>query len=101
MTNIPILPTPPEDLQVCLPFIPYLIDDGEDDEEEVTLPRWSTMVRSVTGLFQGNSAPHSKSNMVNLRETLKGDWKADKRFKYSYPEIELEENNEETEDPAG
>ena len=101
MTNIPILPTPPEDLQVCLPFIPYLIDDGEDDEEEVTLPRWSTMVRSVTGLFQGNSAPHSKSNMVNLRETLKGDWKAGKRSKYSYPEIELEENNEETEDPAG
>ena len=87
--SIPMMPSPPESLKVCLPFIPYLIDDTEEEEEEAVLPGWNQLVRAVIGMFRGNSAPHSKSNMTNLREVMKGDWKADKKSKYSYPEIDL------------
>ena len=72
----------------CLPFIPYLIKEFEDENEET--PSWKTMVRACNGLFQNNSAPHSKSNMMTLQEMLKGDWKAAKGSKYNWPEINLE-----------
>ena len=96
VSSIPFMPQPPENLKICLPFLPYLIDGGDEDLEEMMVPGWNLMVRSVIGLFHGNSAPHSKSNMGTLREALKGDWKAEKRSKYTYPEIELEEVREDT-----
>ena len=101
VTSISLLPFPPENHSVCLPFIPYLIEDNEDDQDEAGVPGWNSVVRAVVGLFRGNSAPHSKSNMGNLKEALKGDWKTEKRSKYAYPEIELEEETEDTENIEG
>ena len=93
--NISVLPSPPENAEVCLPFIPYLIDDREEEGEEEVLPSWTSIVRAVNGMFRDNTAPHGKSTMDSLREGLKGDWKAEKRSKYCYPEFELEDDPEE------
>ena len=101
MTSITPMPFPPENLKVCLPFIPYLVDDSEEELDDLRVPKWTTIVRAVTGLFRENSAPHSKSNMGNLREALKGDWKLEKKSKYAYPEIELNEDVEEMENSRG
>ena len=94
-SNISVLPSAPENAAVCLPFMPYLIDDREEVGEEDSLPGWATMVRAVNGMFRNNTAPHSKSTMDSLREVLKGDWKAEKRSKYCYPEIELDDEDQE------
>ena len=94
------MPFPPENVKVCLPFVPYLVDDREE-EEDMSIPRWNTIVRSVNVLFRDNTAPHGKSNMTNLLEALKGDWKAEKRSKYTFPEIQLEEDVAESQDHTG
>ena len=83
--QVPIFPWPQHEEKICLPFIPYLITETEDDEDQV--PSWRNMVKACNGLFRDNSAPHSKSNMVNLLEAMKGDWKANKPSKYTWPEL--------------
>ena len=93
-SSIPVFPFPPENTKVCLPFIPYLVDERDVEEDELTLPKWGTMVKAACQLFRKNSAPHSKSNLDNLREALKGDWKAEKASKYCYPQLEVEDDND-------
>ena len=101
--HIPILPPPPENTRVCLPFAPYLICEQEENDEEV--PRWKALVRAVNGIFQNTMAPHSKSNMDTLNEVLKNDWKVQKVSKYIYPVLVPKEEEtdavEETENVEG
>ena len=89
---VPILPSPPDNFSIKLPFAPYLLDDRETEEEELDLPGWPAIVSACMGLFRNTSAPHAKSNMVNLKEVLKTDWRKDKRSKYIYPQVEKEVN---------
>ena len=91
--SIPVYPFPPENTKVCLPFIPYLVDDRDGEEDDLTLPKWGQMVQAASSLFKNNSAPHSKSNFDNLKEAIKGDWKAEKPSKYCYPELEVEDDD--------
>ena len=101
-TSIPIFPFPPENTRVCLPFVPFLIGDEQEEEDDSNIPRWNNLVKAVNGLLRDNTAPHCKSNMENLKEALKGDWKADKRSKYAYPVFEFDDNDDEDEqDGAG
>ena len=92
-THLPILPSPPEEERICLPFIPYLICGQEEDDDSV--PNWTTIVKAVNGMFRDTTAPHSKSNMAKLMETLKGDWKTTKMSKFCYPVLVEDENDEE------
>ena len=71
--NIPLMPDSPENATICLPFVPYLLADADG---EMDVPRWPKIVRAVTGMFRSPTPPHSKSNMDNLQEVLKSDWKA-------------------------
>ena len=48
--NVAVLPSPPEEVEVCLPFIPYLIDDREEDDS--ILPSWKAIVKGVNGMFR-------------------------------------------------
>ena len=91
--TVPILPSPPEEDAVCLPFVPYIIDSREEDDEPRSIPKWKTIVKATNGLFRETSAPHSKSNLENLYEALKTDWKAPKKTKYIYPELISEEDD--------
>ena len=98
-THVPVLPAPPSECSVCLPFVPYLISDEEDE----VLPEWKTILRCCNGMLRETTAPHSKSNLDNLMETLKGDWRAPKGSKYIYPvlieeEIAVEEVDDGEED---
>ena len=94
------MPEPPLETNICLPFIPYLIEAGE--EEEVSLPGWGAVVKAAGGMFRAPTPPHSKSNMNNLLETLKTDWKVEKTTKYIYPELTVdEEEDEEGDTPEG
>ena len=74
--TIPINPGLPDNFEIRLPFTPYLIDDRteEVEEDDVILPDWVAIVSACNGMFRDTTAPHSKSNMSNLRETLKTDW---------------------------
>ena len=63
--------------------------DQDDSEED--FPEWKTIVKAVNGMMRETTAPHSKSNMTNLMETLKGDWKAKKLSKFIYPVLVEEE----------
>ena len=96
-THVPILPTPPPEVSVSLPFVPYLLCDEEDD----VLPEWKTILRSCNGMLRETTAPHSKSNLDNLLETLKGDWRAPKSSKYIYPVLVEEEMAMEGVDNSG
>ena len=42
--------------------------------------------------------PHSKSNMENLKEALKTDWRKDKTTKYIYPQLPKRTGDVTTED---
>ena len=42
--------------------------------------------------------PHSKSNMENLKEALKTDWRKDKTTKYIYPQLPKQTRDMTTED---
>ena len=55
------------------------------------------MVRSAAGMFRNPKPPHSKSNMDTLAEALKGDWKASKKTKWIYPELGMDEEEQERE----
>ena len=92
--NIPILPIPPNEEEVCLPFVPYVIDGREDDENNC-VPTWAKMVKAVNGMFRGTSAPHSKSSMSTLKEALRGDWKTEKPSKHVYPVLQVDEEAQE------
>ena len=64
-----------------LPTMPYIIDSREVEEEELAdlaLPSSWELKQAVYNLFKKVSAPHMKSNMDNLKETMKGDWKKPK-----------------------
>ena len=98
--TIPILPGLPENHNIRLPFTPYLIDASEETEEEdVVLPNWLGILSACNGMFRDTTAPHSKSNMTNLNEALKSDWKKEKTSKYVFPQ--LLETEEETIDIIG
>ena len=91
---IPMMPFPPEDSNICLPFVPYILDDREEDDGGAPVPRWTVVVKAVNGLFRRTTTPHSKSNMDTLTEALKGDWRQDRQSKYLYPELETGEDDE-------
>ena len=95
-----LMPCPPIETAICLPFVPYLIPNGED-ADDISLPEWKTIVRGCNGLFRDTTAPHSKSNLDNLMEALKNDWRAAKMSKYIYPVLVVEETQEEDEDVEG
>ena len=98
--NIPMMPEAPEGPAICLPFVPYLLVEGEDDDER-EVPCWAMIARAVGGMFRAPTPPHSKSNMDNLSEVLKTDWKVDKKSKYIFPEIGVDEDDVEPEHHEG
>ena len=64
-----------------LPTMPYIIDAREVEDDEVAdleLPSSWELKQAVYNLFKKVSAPHMKSNMDNLKEALKGDWRKPK-----------------------
>ena len=61
--------------------MPYIIDAREVEAEELAelqLPSSWDLKEGVYNLFKKVSAPHMKSNMDNLNEALKTDWKKTK-----------------------
>ena len=61
--------------------MPYIIDSREVEDEEVAdldLPSSWNLKEGTYNLFKKVSAPHMKSNMDNLKEALKSDWKKPK-----------------------
>ena len=48
--HIPIMPYPPAEVAICLPFVPYLLPSGEEDDE-YSLPEWRKIVRASNGPF--------------------------------------------------
>ena len=89
------MPDTPEGTSVCLPFVPYLLGTEEEDDAQSFIPTWAKIVRATVGMFRTPTPRHSKSNVTNLEEALKTDWKQQKRTKYIYPEITMEEEEEE------
>ena len=64
-----------------LPTMPYIIDARDVEEEEAAnleLPSSWDLKQAVFNLFRKVSAPHMKSNMDNLKEAMKGDWRKPK-----------------------
>ena len=76
LTNVivPILPSPPGGFNIKLPFVPYMLDSRDTEEDELDLPGWPVILSACTSLFRNTTDPHVKSNMVNLKEVLKNDW---------------------------
>ena len=97
--HIPILPASQEEANTCLPFIPYLLWDQEEECEDV--PDWKTIVKACNGLFRETTAPHSKSNLNTLKEALKTEWKIKKVSKYIYPVLITEDTEPERENIEG
>ena len=46
-------------------------------------------------MFRDTTAPHSKSNLENLKEALKGDWKLEKMSRYVFPVLVMDDDEEE------
>ncbi len=67
---------------IRLPVTPYLVDDRDEDEEDLVLPEWSAILTACNRMFRDTVAPHSESNMENLKEALKTDWRKEKTTKY-------------------
>ena len=64
-----------------LPTMPYIIDARDVQEEEIAdldLPSSWDLKMAIYNLFRKVSDPHCKSNMENLKEALKGDWRRPK-----------------------
>ena len=67
------MPGQPEHFRIPLPFTPYLWIQTGEEEEEVDIPDFTTVLLACVGFFRDTSAPHIKSNYGTLMTILKTD----------------------------
>ena len=79
------MPGQPDGFQIPLPFTPYLLNQGEEDE--VDIPEFMVIRSACVGFFRNTTAPHIKSTPGTLADVLKTDWRKAKPSKYIFPEI--------------
>ena len=83
----PFLPGQPEGYKITLPFIPYILTQAKEGEEEVEMPEWINLVTACNGMFRATTAPHQKGNASTLADALKSEWRKEKMSKYIFPEM--------------
>ena len=85
---VPFLPCPRPELALPLPFVPYVIDDRDEVEDDAAFIDWTAALSASIGFMRNTSAPHGKGSLASLNTALEGgEWRREKASKYVFPAL--------------